>query len=483
MATESKHQHLLTLDSINPNIQNMEHPIRGPLLTRIKELEKELKNDVKKPFKEIIKSLVADCHAMGQPPLTFIRQVMSVVIYPQLLDDMKFPDDAKQRAKTILDACNGGSIGSYTDTKGIAIIRKHVAEFIEKRDGIPCNWEDIILCTGASDGIRKVLRLFVKETNGKKAGLMFPVPQYPIFSILSHELGFHQIKYYLDEFQNWRINVEELQRSIDEAKKVCNPKVLVIINPGNPTGQILTRKNIEEIIQFAYKENLYILADEVYQHNIYSKNSKFYSFKKVMTEMGEPYSNMELASFMSCSKGYTSECGFRSGFSEIINMCPEVKTMFHKANSAMSCPPTTGQACMEVLVHPPEVGEPSYDLFIKEKEDILNSLKVQAKLIVETLNSFEGISCNELEGSMHLFPQIKFPPKVLEAAKKQNQSPDKLYASEALENAGICLVPGEALGQVSGTYHFRITLMPVDQMKIMLERLEAFHKEFMDRYR
>lgn len=171
MATETD-QHFLTLDNINPNIQKFDHPIRGPLMTRIKELEKELENVLKhkflviqfflnfmfqdiseKPFKEIIKPLVADCQAMGHQPITFIRQVMAIVVYSQLLDDTKFPDDAKERARTILKACNGGSIGSYTDTKGIDIIRKHVAEFIEKRDGIPSSWEDIILCTGQNCGL------------------------------------------------------------------------------------------------------------------------------------------------------------------------------------------------------------------------------------------------------------------------------------------------------------------------------------------
>ncbi|KAF2900085.1 hypothetical protein ILUMI_06100 [Ignelater luminosus] len=477
----AEHQHFLTLDNINPNVQKIQHPARGPLLIIAVELEKELKNGVKKPFKEVIKPVVADFQAMGQPPITFVRQVMSIVIYPQLLDDPKFPDDAKERARTILNGCKGGSIGSYTEASGIEIIRRHVAEFIGKRDGIPSNWEDIILCAG--DGIGKLLKLFSKEANGKKTGVMIPIPEYPLYSILSNEYDLHQVGYYLDESQNWRINTEELQQSIDEAKKVCIPKVLVIINPGNPTGQVLTRENIEEIIKFAYKENLYLLADEVYQNNIYLEDFKFHSFKKVMTEMGEPYNSMELASFMSCSKGYICECGCRGGFAEILNMCPEVKVVFNKSNTVMLCPPTAGQACVELLVRPPEKGEPSYEQFIKEKKAVLDSLREGAHLIVKTLNSFEGVSCNNIQGAMYAFPQIRFPQKAIEAAKKQHQSPDKLYAIEMLENAGICVVPADGLGQVSGTYHFRTTLIPIQKMKIMLDRLEAFHREFMDRYR
>ena len=104
---------------------------------------------MKKPFPEVIKANIGDCHAMGQVPITFIRQVLALVSYPELLNDPKFPSDIKERARTILTGCRGGSVGSYTDSPGIEIIRKHVAQYIERRDGgIPCDWQNIILSAG-----------------------------------------------------------------------------------------------------------------------------------------------------------------------------------------------------------------------------------------------------------------------------------------------------------------------------------------------
>lgn len=93
-------------------------------------------------------------------------------------------------------------------------------------------------------------------------------------------------------------------------------------------------------------------------------------------EMGEPYNTHELASFMSCSKGYMGECGLRGGYVEIINLCPKVKAMYLKSISAMLCPTVLGQTTIYCIVHPPKKGEPSYDLFMKEKADVLESLKV-----------------------------------------------------------------------------------------------------------
>lgn len=133
--------------------------------------------------------------------------------------------------------------------------------------------------------------------------MMIPIPQYPLYSATLAEFGVSQIGYYLNEDNKWALDISELDRAYEEAKTTCNPRVLVVINPGNPTGQVLSRQNIEDIIKFAQKRRLFLLADEVYQDNIYLKECAFHSFKKVMTEMGEPYKSMELASFMSISKG------------------------------------------------------------------------------------------------------------------------------------------------------------------------------------
>lgn len=83
-----------------------------------------------------------------------LLQVVSMCLMPSLLDDPTMPSDAKERAQTILGGCRGSSLGSYSDSPGIEIIRHHVAQYIERRDGFSSNWENIILCAGASEGIR-----------------------------------------------------------------------------------------------------------------------------------------------------------------------------------------------------------------------------------------------------------------------------------------------------------------------------------------
>ncbi|XP_050539227.1 alanine aminotransferase 1 isoform X2 [Daktulosphaira vitifoliae] len=446
----------LTIDNMNPNIKLMEYAVRGPLLIRATEIENELKEGKEKPFTEVLKANIGDCHAMGQKPITFIRQVLVLVTQPELLGSNIYPEDVKNRAKAILEGCRGGSVGSYTDSPGIEIIRKHVAQYIERRDGIPCDYLNVILCAGASDGIKAILRLMVADIEGKNPGVMIPIPQYPLYSATLAEFNMAQVGYYLDEDNNWGLDIKELERSIKEAREYCNPRAIVVINPGNPTGQVLTKENVIDVIKFAYKEKLFLLADEVYQDNVYGEDSKFYSFKKVLTELGPPYSEMELASFMSCSKGYMGECGLRGGYTEVINLDPNVKAMLHKSISAMLCPTVLGQTVMDCVVNPPQPGEPSYESFQAEKTSVLKSLKERAKLVADTFNSIPGMSCNPVQGAMYAFPQIKLPEKAIKEAKNQSIEPNAFYAFQLLENTGICIIPGSGFGQVPGTYHFRI---------------------------
>ncbi|GJQ84175.1 hypothetical protein Trydic_g2851 [Trypoxylus dichotomus] len=484
MSAAAQPRRCLDIDTLNPNIKVMEYAVRGPLVIRAGEIEKELQKGVKKPFKEVIKANIGDCHAMGQKPITYIRQVLALVSYPELISDSRFPDDVKQKAQSILDGCRGSSVGSYTDSPGIEIIRRHVAQYIERRDGIPSDWQNIIITSGASDGIKGIIKLMICSVGNKKPGVMIPIPQYPLYSATLAEFDMEQVGYYLNESTGWGLEISELERALSEAKKTCCPRALVLINPGNPTGQVLSRKNIEEIIKFAHKHGLFLLADEVYQDNVYAEGSKFYSFKKVLTEMGKPYCDLELASFMSCSKGYMGECGLRGGYVEVINLCPDVKVMYLKALSAMLCPTVLGQTVIDCIVDTPKKGDPSYDLFIKEKSAVLDSLKLRAKMVYDAFNTFEGFSCNPVQGAMYAFPQFKLPPKAIEEAKRRKQTPDTFYAFELLENTGVCIVPGSGFGQQPGTFHFRTTILPQpEKLKAMLEIFNRFHKEFMTKYK
>ncbi|KAK6107059.1 Alanine aminotransferase 2 [Brugia pahangi] len=477
--------HILTLQNLNPNVIAMEYAVRGPLVIRALAIEKELNKGIKKSFNNVIKANIGDAHAMGQKPISFIRQVLACVSDPSLINSVKYPSDVRQRAELLLSGCGGHSVGSYSHSSGIEIIRKHVAEYIARRDdGIPSDPQHILLSAGASESIRNILKLFIdKDGRNKKNAVMIPIPQYPLYSATIVEFGLGMVGYYLDESNNWALNIDELEHAYKKSLNEFNTRVLCVINPGNPTGQVLSRDNVEEIIKFAYKNKLFLLADEVYQDNIYETDLKFHSFKSVMKSMGEPYSQIELCSFHSCSKGYMGECGIRGGYVEVVNVDPEVFNHLQKMTSAKLCSTVLGQCAMDCVVKPPQPGEPSYDQWLEEKTAILDSLKDRARAVYEAYNSIDGIECNPVQGSMYAFPRIEMPQKAIDKAKSLNQEADFFYAMELLENSGICVVPGSGFGQKPGTYHFRTTILPQgDVLHDMLERFNKFHNKFMKEY-
>lgn len=472
------------MDNLNSHVKTMEYAVRGPLVIRAVAIEKELEKGESKPFKNVIKANIGDAHAMGQRPITFIREVLACVANPSLLTSGKYNKDVIEHAETILNGCGGHSAGAYSQSNGIEIIRKHVADYITRRDGdLPSDPENIVLSGGASESIRNVLKLFINHESPKKTGIMIPIPQYPLYSATVEEYGLGQVGYYLEEEKNWALEINELERALKESQEKYDTRVLCVINPGNPTGQVLSRENIEDIIRFAVKHNLFLLADEVYQDNIYAEGSKFHSFKKVMMSMGESYSKHELASFHSVSKGYMGECGMRGGYAELVNWDPEVFTTFKKMISAKLCSTILGQTVMDCVVNPPKAGDPSYDVWLKEKTATLNSLKERAALVKEAYGSIKGIKCNPVQGAMYAFPQLMLPQKAIDKAKSLNQAPDFFYAMQLLEETGVCVVPGSGFGQRDGTYHFRTTILPQpSMMKEMLERFKGFHKKFIEQY-
>merc|ERR1712168_449547 len=306
------------------------------------------------------------------------------------------------------------------------------------------------------------------------------IPQYPLYSASLAEYNMDQVGYYLNESRNWAMDVAELERAYQAAKDTSDIKAIVVINPGNPTGQVLTRENLEAIIKFAAEKKLFVFADEVYQQNVYAEGSVFHSFKKVMMEMGSPYNNLEVASFMTCSKGYMGECGIRGGYAEVINMDPAVFAMLQKSISAKLCPTVVGQACMDVVVNPPVTGDPSHGSFTEQVEKTLASYAERAKLVADTMGTIPGFSCNTVQGAMYAFPQIKFPEKAIKAAEEAGQPADVFYASHLLESTGICIIPGSGFGQQPGTFHFRTTILPQkDMINEMLGRLKEFHMKFL----
>jgi aspartate/methionine/tyrosine aminotransferase len=95
----------------------------------------------------------------------------------------------------------------------------------------------------------------------------------------------------------------------------------------------------------------------------------------------------------------------------------------------------------------------------------------------------QGVSCNDAQGAMYLFPRITLPSKAIHAALDKGQSPDAFYAMALLNATGVCVVPGSGFGQKEGTFHYRATFLPPEeQMDQFIAAIKEFHENFMNKF-
>ncbi|KAI1917388.1 alanine transaminase [Ophidiomyces ophidiicola] len=477
----------LNKGNINPNVIAAQYAVRGELAVKAEEYRVRLEQgDNTLPFDKIIFANIGNPQQLDQKPITFFRQVLSVMEYPALLEkedvlksEFGYKQDVIDRARHLLKDVQ--SVGAYSQSCGAPAIRKSVANFIERRDGFAADFSHIYLSAGASSGVNTLLNILCAN---KDSGVLVPIPQYPLYTATLSLLNAKCVPYYLDEEKGWGTDVENIRTAVAKAKSEgTDVRAIVVINPGNPTGASLSSDAIKQVIDLAVEENLVIMADEVYQTNVFK--GEFTSFKKRLRQLQQQspghYDHVELASLHSVSKGMVGECGHRGGYFELVGFNPEVEEQIYKFISIMLCPPVIGQCLVDLMVNPPKPGEPSHELYEKEYNSISTGLRNRALALYEAFKAMEGVECQEPQGAMYLFPSITFPPKVFDAANAANRKPDEFYALRLLDATGVCLVPGSGFGQKPGTHHFRTTFLAPGTDWV--ERIVSFHKKFMDEHK
>jgi len=143
-------------------------------------------------------------------------------------------------------------------------------------------------------------------------------------------------------------------------------RAIAVINPGNPVGNVMNREQMEGVVRVCAKNKIVLMADEVYQDNVYAPGKEFISFRQVVLESE---AQVQLMSFHSISKGYYGECGIRGGLMHLTNIDSDVNEQIYKLCSMTLCSNTIGQAMVASILNPPVEGEPSYELFQRKSKE------------------------------------------------------------------------------------------------------------------
>ena len=398
----------LNLNNINQNVREAQYAVRGELATRAETYRAKLKkghpptppDENTLPFDQVISANIGNPQQLDQKPITFFRQVLSILEYPALLENEEglkngfgYKQDVIDRARWLLNEVK--SVGAYSQSQGAPGIRESVAKYIERRDGYPSDPGSVFLSAGASSGVNSLMNVICAKP---ETGILVPIPQYPLYTATLSVLNARCVPYYLDEGKAWGTDLSAIRSAYEKAKSEgTDVRAIVVINPGNPTGASLSAEDVRSVLEFAAEQKLVVLGDEVYQTNVFI--GTFTSFKKglrdLQKEVPGKYDNLELASLNSISKGMVGECGHRGGYFELVGFDQDVKAQIYKFVSIMLCAPVIGQCLVEMQVNPPKEGDSSYPLYKQEYESISHGLQKRATALYEAFKQMEGVECQE----------------------------------------------------------------------------------------
>ena len=306
-----------------------------------------------------------------------------------------FAEKAKSKGKTVfhlnigqpdiespklaIDAVNNfkNKVVEYSHSAGFESYRKGLATYYQKL-GININYNDVMVTTGGSEALLFSLNSCFDYGDE----IIIPEPFYANYNGFSISAGV-KVKPITTS-----INDSFALPAIEEFEKLITSKTkaIMICNPGNPTGYLYSKEELETLRDIVIKHDLFLFADEVYREFCYDGNLH-HSILKIQ--------GLEQHAVVidSTSKRY-SMCGIRVGC--IISKNKELMDTALKFAQARLSPPTFGQVAAEAALNTPQT-----------YFDMVSTEYVQRRdLLIEELNKIKGVICPKPKGAFYCIAQL-----------------------------------------------------------------------------
>jgi aspartate aminotransferase len=332
-------------------------------------------------------------------------------------------------------AIRAGKTHYPSPTKGIRPLLEAIAEKMYQDHAFHVRPEsDIVVTPGSKWALSLALASVVNP--GDEVMYLEPVwvTYPPIIRLYSGE----PVPVHLSADDNFRITREALREKITP-----KTKVLMVNSPNNPTGRVLTREEVDAIVEVAVEADLFVISDEVYEKLIYDGREHY-------CLAAEPGMAGRTMTVNGLSKGYAMT-GWRLGW--LIGPTPVMKLAAKMNGQTVTSAATfTMEAAVAALTGPQEV-----------VEEMRLSYLARRDFMVPALNAIDGITCAMPEGAFYLMPRF---------TKSEKNSLQ--LANALLEEAGIAATPGVAFG-VSGEGHLRFSIATaMSELERAVERLARF---------
>lgn len=335
----------------------------------------------------------------------------------------------------------------YSSSIGLRELREEVAKRYKNYYNLDVTEDKIIIGQGISELIYFLNASLIDKNDSAALFRPFYPPYLPNLLFFGGKLLLADYK----EEDGWSIDIDALRKKIKNAKK--KPKYLLIINPNNPTGGLLDRKQLEEVVEIAKDFDIFIVSDEIYDELVYE--GKFTSICEVAK--GIPY-----VIFNGASKSFVAT-GLRVGyaiFPEEDKKSTELYKKFIDFAALRLCGNTPAQyAVAEALKNDKEHKE-----FLK---DFLKELKQRIELGAKLANETGYLTTQKPKAAFYIFPKVDFSNLKI---KNDKELVEKLLVSKFVQ-----VVDGSGFGTLK---HIRIvTLADKETLQEAFERVTQFFKE------
>lgn len=356
--------------------------------------------------------------------------------------DFDTPENIKQAA---IKAINDG-FTKYTAGSGIIELRQAVCDKLKKENNVEYDPSQIIVSNGAKHSLANAFMAILNEGDE----VIIPAPFWLSYSAMVTIAGGKPVIVYTKAENNFMLTKSDL-----ESAKTDKTKIIIITSPNNPTGMIASLDDLKTVADFAVKNNIIVISDEIYEHLIYNPKKKHISIASLGKEI---YDRTILVNGVSKSYSMT---GWRIGYAA----CPlEVAKCINSLQSHTASNPNSiaQMAALEALTGPQDSVEYMRQRFQK-----------RCDYIFEREESIPLISALKPDGAFYLFVSIEKT-----VGKKYNGEQIKDAASFAtilLENKLTAVVPCADFGMPN---YIRLSYaISLDDIKKGMDRIEEFIKE------
>ena len=356
--------------------------------------------------------------------------------------DFDTPEYIKEGA---IRAIREGKTG-YTPSPGIPELREAVAEYLSETRGIDVKPEWVVIANGAKPFIGYTI-LSVTDY-GKRDEVLYPNPGFPIYESQIRAHGAVPVPLSIRERNDYKIDIEELERKVNE-----KTRLLILNSPHNPTGGVLDRGTLEAIADIVKRyDNLWVFSDEIYSRIIYDE--EFVSIASI------PGMQERTIIVDGVSKMYAMT-GWRIGFAANEKLAEHLSTWITNTTSCAAHP--NQYAALTALRGPQE-----------DSRRMVESFRRRRNLIVEGLNSIEGMSCLKPKGAFYAWPNVT------EACRLVGAKDSEEFRRRLLYEAGVAVLSDIHFGfKVEGEgEHLRFSYATSDEnIKEGLRRISDYIEE------